>query len=84
MNAILKSMMVATTFIGVATFAAEAPQFNDVDKNKDGYISQDEAKSVPEIMKLFATVDADRDGKLSPAEYANAMKELQASVPGQR
>ncbi len=77
MKTTLTMLATATLLIGAAAAAAEAPQFSDVDANKDGYVSREEATKTPEIMKLFATVDANHDNKLSPTEYQNAVQQLQ-------
>jgi hypothetical protein len=55
---------------------ATAPQsgdekFKSLDKNKDGYISRDEAKDTP-YERVFSQLDKDSDGKLSPSEHAAA------------
>ena len=49
---------------------AEA-MFKSMDKNKDGFISKDEAKGTPHG-KDFPTLDKNRDGKLSRGEHADA------------
>jgi Ca2+-binding EF-hand superfamily protein len=78
MSKILPMIATATLFIGAAATAAEQPTFSEVDKNKDGYVSREEASMAPDIMKLFATVDANHDNQLSPTEYENALKQLQS------
>jgi hypothetical protein len=45
--------------------------FQSLDKNKDGYLSKDEAKGTPHD-KDFAALDKNRDGKLSRQEHAAA------------
>ena len=78
MNKILPTIATVTLLIGAAAAAAEEPTFSAVDKNRDGYISRDEASMAPDVLKLFATVDANHDDRLSPTEYAAAVKELQS------
>lgn len=46
----------------------QTEQFRTYDKNRDGHISQDEAKSAG---LPFASIDQDRDGKISAAELAD-------------
>lgn len=61
----------------------------EFDTNKDGKISRDEAASARDGM--FAAVDADKDGNLTPGEFRKhreAMRtarqaEMQANAPGQ-
>jgi Ca2+-binding EF-hand superfamily protein len=42
----------------------------EADKNNDGYISRTEADASPALSKQFATLDTNKDGKLSSQEYA--------------
>ena len=46
--------------------------FQNLDKNKDGYISRAEAGDMP--YDKFKRLDKDRDGKLSRSEYAAASR----------
>ncbi len=48
-----------------------AAMFKNLDKNKDGAISRDEAKGTPHE-KEFAKLDKNHDGKLSREEHAAA------------
>ena len=47
--------------------------FKSLDKNKDGFVSRDEAKGTPHE-KGFAKLDKNNDGKLSRAEHAAAQE----------
>jgi len=56
------------------------PGFAALDKDKDGYISQAEAKANPELSKKFKEADKDGDGKLSRSEYLAAMTKQDLST----
>jgi hypothetical protein len=43
--------------------------WNDVDADKDGAISKQEASSNAVLSQIFEKADADTDGKLTPDEY---------------
>src|SRR5918999_1295982 len=45
--------------------------FKSMDKNKDGFVTREEAKGTPHD-KDFAKLDKNSDGKLSPQEHAAA------------
>jgi hypothetical protein len=63
--------------LGTAFAGGEAPEFTTIDKDKDGYVSRDEARAAPDIMEIFARVDVNEDDQLSTAEYTEAVKQLQ-------
>lgn len=46
-----------------------SPMFVQLDRNSDGKISKEEAKRSAEIQAMFDTLDVDRDGSLSAAEW---------------
>jgi EF hand domain-containing protein len=48
-------------------------QFQALDKNHDGYLSQDELKG-HSSMPSFSTLDKDGDGKISAQEWADHQK----------
>ena len=56
------------------------PGFHALDKNKDGYISREEAKSNPALAAKFKEADKNHDGKLSRAEYLEAMTKRDAKT----
>jgi Ca2+-binding EF-hand superfamily protein len=69
------AVMVSTGFGGVAVpvQAAERespPAFSEVDKNGDGYISQDATKKWPSLAENFSLMDKSGDGRISKEEYA--------------
>jgi hypothetical protein len=71
------TIVTGTAFALGTAVAGEAPEFTVIDKDKDGYVSRDEARAAPDIMEIFARVDANRDDQLSTAEYMEAVKQLQ-------
>lgn len=57
--------------------AEKVPQFSVLDVDNDGLISKAEAEAVPEIFRIFASVDKDRDGHLNTSEWTEAVARTQ-------
>ena len=57
---------------GASASGAES-MFKALDKNKDGFITREEAKGTPHA-KDFDKLDKNHDGKLSRAEHAAALE----------
>ncbi|MGO2478379.1 MAG: calmodulin [Pseudoalteromonas sp.] len=55
-----------------AAFAFEALDFDTLDVDKSGAISQVEASEDAELMNRFAERDTDQNGELSKEEYSKA------------
>lgn len=68
----LTALMALGMFSGVAL--AAPPAFQDVDINKDGVITAEEAAQVEGLDMTIA--DANGDGKLTMQEYEAAAKKL--------
>lgn len=68
----LITLMALGMFSGAAL--AAPPAFEDVDRNKDGAITADEAAGVEGLD--MAAADANGDGMLSKKEYEAAAKKL--------
>ncbi|MCG2578697.1 EF-hand domain-containing protein [Dechloromonas sp. XY25] len=45
------------------------PMFKELDANKDGYVSRDEAKRSAEVTARFSEMDTDRDGRITVSEF---------------
>jgi hypothetical protein len=58
------------TVSGLAWAAGGAASFQELDANRDGQITLDEAKKAPEVKDKFTQADANKDGKLDAAEFA--------------
>jgi len=74
-GSLLVSIAAAGLVFGQAPPATPAPsadsiQFASVDMNKDGKVSQAEARSNAELQTAFTTLDADRDNNLSQSEFS--------------
>lgn len=58
------------TVSGLAWAGSGAVSFQDLDSNRDGQITLDEAKKSPEVKAKFTAADINKDGKLDAAEFA--------------
>lgn len=70
---IKKHLLTAVALMAVSGFAwagSGAASFQDLDTNRDGQITLDEAKKAPEVKAKFTQADANKDGKLDAAEFA--------------
>ena len=63
-----KVLAIAALLATGSVFAG--PGFDDLDQDKSGSISADEAAAMPSVVDQFNTLDGDADGQLSPAEFA--------------
>ncbi len=59
---------------------APRADFVALDKNKDGYLSKQEAAGDREIAKRFAMFDIDNDGRLTESEYVKAKEDNQKRI----
>jgi hypothetical protein len=66
----LLAALTLMTVSGIAWAGSGTVSFQDLDTNRDGQISREEAKKSPIVEKKFGQVDANRDGQLDMAEFA--------------
>jgi len=59
--AIIASMTISDVF---------AIEYQELDENKDGYISNDEAQNMPELAGQWIVSDTNEDGRLDKSEFA--------------
>ncbi len=64
------ALMTVLTVSGFAWAGSGKVSFQDLDTNRDGQISLEEAKKAPEVSKGFVRADTNQDGKLDAAEFA--------------
>ncbi|NMG74678.1 hypothetical protein [Aromatoleum diolicum] len=57
------------------------PMFKELDQDKDGQVSKDEAKRSAEILARFDTLDSDRNGKVSIVEWAAVERPKSGTKP---
>jgi hypothetical protein len=55
----------------------DAPDFDHIDRNKDGFIDKSEAGAVPGLSANFERADRSADGKLDREEFARGLQILQ-------
>ena len=73
----------ASAAVLVPVFSAHAEEkgarleaaFKDADKDNDGTLTRDEAKSMPRVAMNFDTIDAGKDGTVSLDEIHASMKQ---------
>jgi Ca2+-binding EF-hand superfamily protein len=58
------------TASGLAWAAGGGLSFQELDTNRDGQITLDEAKKAPELKANFTQADTNKDGKLDAAEFS--------------
>lgn len=49
--------------------AEKAPEWSESDSNRDGFLTKEELVPFPSVVKQFAEIDTDGDGKISEMEY---------------
>ena len=82
MGAVYVSLMAAlpvvTTRLSVARYAMSAPNggqptFEQLDRNRDGYVDRGEAVALPGLDAVFDAADRHARGKLDKVDYAKAL-----------
>lgn len=63
----------AALLLGAAPLlAADNPKFDQLDRNRDGVLTQDEVRQIPDYARAFLEADGNRDGKLDRDEFVKA------------
>ena len=60
---------IASLALAAPAYAADAPGFNELDKDNDGKLTRAEAARHPTLTQRFAEADGDKDGVVTRAEY---------------
>jgi len=71
---LLTAAVVALPTMSIQAAEAETAMFNQLDADKSGLISAEEAKAHPELASLFAKLDIDKDEQLSQEEFMASIK----------
>lgn len=58
-----------------ATGDTGATMFRELDRDKDGQVTKDEAKRSADVQARFDALDANHDGKVSMAEWSSGQRE---------
>lgn len=66
----MKNLLLTLTLIASATAFASDEQFTQLDADKSGTLSMEEAKAEPAVADAFAKLDSNADGALSHEEFA--------------
>ncbi|MEM5528553.1 EF-hand domain-containing protein [Gammaproteobacteria bacterium AS21] len=71
---LLSAAIVLLPVMSVQAANEEIALFNQLDADKNGLVSQEEAKTHPDLGVLFNELDADEDGQLSTQEFKALIK----------
>lgn len=66
----------------VSRMAQADRRFDELDRNRDGYLSRDEAGEAHELDTRFSELDVNNDGKLSRDEYRVVSAGEARTLPG--
>lgn len=75
--AIAGSLALASGMAVAGDKMGEAKNFEDLDKNQDGVITQSEASTDQNLVAHFNNADANADGYLTPSEFDAVKEEME-------
>jgi len=76
--ALMAALPLMTASLSQMRYAAQAsytvtqPSFEQLDRNRDGYVDRNEAEAQPGLNAAFDNADRHADGRLDKVEYARA------------
>ena len=75
---LMSALPIVTASLGIQryTVAQQAPReltFEQLDRNRDGYVDRTEAESQPGLNAVFDRADRHPDGRLDKVEFAKAL-----------
>ena len=67
---VISSLLLALGFLGANAHAMDVhATFNELDKDSNGMLTQDEVNISPELASAFVEIDADSNGDIDMSEY---------------